>query len=514
MSLTQAEIALIVREIEPLCGRSSLQRVLEPAARLLVLQLRQPGATRHLLVSTETDATRLHFLADKPDQPGHPSAFAMLLRKWLHGAALLEVEQVRGDRVVDFTFETVDPRVERPEADDQPPDRIEAHLICELAGRVGNVFLTDGERRIVGRQTDEAIGGRSFERGEVWTPPPAPPDNGIGEEVRPLLRQADPDDEAFAHSRQLERAYRERTEEERRDDLASRIDSGLSRTIDRLDRRADHVEEDLEQVEDAGTYKRWAELLQSAYGEVERGDESVQVPDYYQDEMPKVEIPLDPAKSLQENIDHYFHEAHRYEEAREMVEERLLETLDRREEAGEELDAFRRQADDMDLPQLEALAERLRADGLLPKPKSPSNTSSSGRANQKKKPYREFRATSGRKILVGRGPSENDTLSTKIARGRDYWFHTRDFPGAHVVLRLENRDESPQNEDLLDAATLAAHFSQGSNDTVVDVSYTRAKHVRKTGNLPPGQVFVANDKNIAVRLEDERLERLMETEVI
>jgi predicted ribosome quality control (RQC) complex YloA/Tae2 family protein len=370
MSLTQAEIALIVREIEPLCGRSSLQRVLEPAARLLVLQLRQPGATRHLLVSTETDATRLHFLADKPDQPGHPSAFAMLLRKWLHGAALLEVEQVRGDRVVDFTFETVDPRVERPEADDQPPDRIEAHLICELAGRVGNVFLTDGERRIVGRQTDEAIGGRSFGRGEVWTPPPAPPDNGIGEEVRPLLRQADPDDAESAHSRQLERAYRERTEEERRDDLASRIESGLSRTIDRLDRRADHVEEDLEQVEDAGTYKRWAELLQSAYGEVERGDESVQVPDYYQDEMPKVEIPLDPAKSLQENIDHYFHEAHRYEEAREMVEERLLETLDRREEAGEELDAFRRQADEMDLPQLKALAERLRADGLLPKPRA------------------------------------------------------------------------------------------------------------------------------------------------
>ena len=104
MSLSQAEIALLVDEIAQLAGRSTLQRVLEPDERTLVFRFRAPGETHWLLVSTEHEATRVHFVDEKPDQPGHPTPFAMLCRKWLHGAPFDSVDQVGGDRVVRMTF--------------------------------------------------------------------------------------------------------------------------------------------------------------------------------------------------------------------------------------------------------------------------------------------------------------------------------------------------------------------------------------------------------------------------
>jgi len=508
MSLSEAEIGLLVDEIAQLTGRATLQRILEPDERTLVGRFREPGATRFLAVSTAHELTRLHVVEEKPDQPGHPSAFAMLCRKWLHGAPFTDIEQVGGDRVVRMTFAAVDPRIRDEVDEDEELERRPTHLVCELAGRVGNVFLLDADDRIVGRQTDEAIASRDLKVGDLWEPPPPPPDSGVGSEVRWNLRDRSPQE--FARSRRVAEAYRKRLEESRRDELRRRLESQLADQVDRLERRIEHVERDLKNVEAADKYRKWAELLQSAYDRVERGAESVRVPDFYREGMPEVEIPLDPSKSLQENIDEYYHEARRYEEAREMVEQRLLESVELRDRVIQRLDDLEERGE-ISLAELRELEAELRDEELLPRQPDHSD-SERDRGRAESKPYKTFRARSDRRILVGKGASENDTLSTTVARGRDFWFHARDWPGAHVVLRLDNRDESPETDDLVDAATLAAHFSKGRNDTVVEVTYTRAKYVRKHGNLPPGKVSLSNEKTIAVQMEDNRLERLFESE--
>jgi predicted ribosome quality control (RQC) complex YloA/Tae2 family protein len=508
MSLSQAEIALLIDEIELICGQATLQRILEPAPRRLVARFRSPGETHWLLLSTEQNATRLHFVDDKPDQPDHPSPFAMLCRKWLHGAAFETIEQIRGDRVVRLTFRTVDPRAEKLEDESELP-RTSVHLLGEFAGRVGNLFLLDTEQRILGMQTDEAIGSRDFDVGDQWTPPPPPPESASGREVRWELASRDPDH--FERSSVTAQAYAEKLKAAERDAVYSELESRLEDQIERLERRIEHVEQDLQNVEDADQYRRRAELLQSAYGEVERGSDSVTVPDFYTDGMPEVDVPLDPKKDLQENIEAYYHEARRYEDARERVESRLLESVELRDRASEELQDLR-ESSMPSLEELKQLRERLRSEGLLPQRNNSGETGDRPNRDDRSKPYRTFLSHSGRRILVGKGASDNDTLSTKVARGRDFWFHTRDWPGAHVLLRLENRDESPGSEDLVDAATLAAHFSKGRKDTSVEVTYTRAKHVRKHGDLPPGRVAVSKEKTIAVRMEEERLERLLESE--
>jgi predicted ribosome quality control (RQC) complex YloA/Tae2 family protein len=286
--------------------------------------------------------------------------------------------------------------------------------------------------------------------------------------------------------------------------LRRQLRSQLKSAEKRLRRLQKNVEGDLERAEEAVDFRRRGELLQSAYGmEIPRGAEEVKVPDYYADGAPKVAIPLDPSKTLQQNIDRYFHEYRRLHDASERIEDRLLEVLqdlDRVRELRAEL------AEGIDDDQLEAFADQVRQAGFIR-----SRQRQRRSTEQERKPYRRLRSRKGTTILVGRGPRQNDELTTRVARGRDVWMHARDWPGAHVVLRM-GKDAEPDSEDLIDAALLAAHFSKGKDDSLIDVTYTRAKHVRKPKGAAPGLVTVAGGSTIAVSPDPERLRQLLESE--
>jgi predicted ribosome quality control (RQC) complex YloA/Tae2 family protein len=125
-------------------------------------------------------------------------------------------------------------------------------------------------------------------------------------------------------------------------------------------------------------------------------------------------------------------------------------------------------------------------------------------------PYRAYRSSTGALILVGRGSDRNDELTFKVARGNDLWLHTRDVPGAHVVVPTASLGGKPvDGETLLDAATLAAHHSNARGEAQVDVSYVLRKHVRKPPRAAPGLVTLSGAKTIRVRMEPARLERLL-----
>ena len=102
-----------------------------------------------------------------------------------------------------------------------------------------------------------------------------------------------------------------------------------------------------------------------------------------------------------------------------------------------------------------------------------------------RKPYREFTTSSGSAVLVGRSAADNDELTLRVARGNDLWLHTRDAPGSHVVLRLA-RGAEPDEEDVLDAAHLAAHFSPLRESRRVAIHVARRKRVHKPRGPNPG----------------------------
>lgn len=501
MTLTRAELELVAEEISSLAGDAVIQRVLEVDEDTRIFRLRVPGQTHLLLICLRDQLTRAHFVSEKPDQPPRPTPFTMLLRKWVEGAHLEQVDMLNDDRILRLELDVADPEFDF-DSDGRPPRR-QIALVAELFGRNPNLFLLDGDDRILGQQYVEVLGDRELARGDAYELPPPPPPFSKGDRVRWELEQAAASE--FERSRVIEEHYLERQTDLSVERLEQDLETRLTRQIQRLERRIEHVHEDLERAENAEEFKRRGELLQSAWGQVDKGDESVTVPDFYAEGQPEVTIPLDPSKDLQENIEHYFHEYKRYNQATD----RILERLDASEEELEALrQAHKRFAELEDREALERFRDEMHDEGLLPRPQS----ATSGANKRERKPYRLFHAGSGARVLVGRGASENDTLSTAVARGRDMWLHARDYAGAHVILRLEKKQDAPHGGDLLDAATLAAWFSQGKKDTLVDVTYTRAKYVRKPKGFPPGRVTVADASTIAVKIEDARLQRLLESE--
>lgn len=528
MSLSNAEIELVVEEIAQIAQRAVVQRVFEADGHTRILQLREPGETHHLLLSTAPGSTRVHFTATRGPQPATPSAFTMQLRRWLKGALFERVRQVGDDRIIRLDFRAVDQYwLDEQAADnsakderDTPAPRVWVSLLVELTGRHPNWYLLDKDEQIMGQLAPRSVGERELGVGRRWSSPQAPAATSRARRVRWELDALAP--ESFRRSEVIAEFYAEQIRSEALEQQLKSLNSRLKRRRKKLKRRARHIEGDLQRVESAEEFRRRGELLQSAWGKVERGAEKARVPDFYDPALPEVEIPLKPAMSLQENIEHYFHEYQRLRAAQDQIEGRLLETLELVERVDkylQEVAQFEGQAALLGgaagaeelVDELKALGQKLQDEGVLKAARAKRDKRK--RRAARRRPYREFKSYHGATILVGRGAADNDTLSISIARGRDYWFHARDWAGSHVILRMNKRDDAPKKEDLLDAATLAGWFSRGKNDTLIDISYTRAKFIRKPKGFPPGRVTVSDASTLGLSIEDARLKRLFEAEV-
>ena len=121
---------------------------------------------------------------------------------------------------------------------------------------------------------------------------------------------------------------------------------------------------------------------------------------------------------------------------------------------------------------------------------------------------RRYRTDGGLEIWVGRSDAGNDFLTTKLARGRDLFFHLDGAPGSHVILRCEGRTDPP-SEALLDACELAVHFSNQRDATRADVHVVPIANVRKPRGAKPGLVMVHGGKTVHLRRTPARLARVL-----
>ncbi len=116
------------------------------------------------------------------------------------------------------------------------------------------------------------------------------------------------------------------------------------------------------------------------------------------------------------------------------------------------------------------------------------------------RPYRVFESPGGFRIYVGKSAKGNDYLLSKVASPEDHWFHVKDNPGSHVILKTGGRE--PSQEDIEFAAKLALQFSKAASSGKGLVSHTLVKYLRKPKGAPPGLVIVRKEEVIPVRLEE------------
>jgi predicted ribosome quality control (RQC) complex YloA/Tae2 family protein len=299
------------------------------------------------------------------------------------------------------------------------------------------------------------------------------------------------------------------------DEAREGLRRALSRALTRVERRIAAVRADLERIEVARAEAEHARMFVAAAARAPRGARSLAAVDWSSGDERRVELSLDPARGAREQLEAVFRRARRLADgapvaqARQAEAERLRDTLTGLaadlEEPTADLDALVARA-------VDAAPRDFRPPGAGPATQEPrtARTKEAGAA-EARPPHRTFLGTAGAAILVGRGAAQNDELTTHVAKPRDLWLHVKSRTGAHVVVPLAKGASCPA-ELLVDAAHLAAHFSEARGESTVEVSYTPRRYIRKPRHSAPGAVVVDREKVLILRVDEARLRRLLERE--
>ena len=334
----------------------------------------------------------------------------------------------------------------------------------------------------------------------------APRDKARWEAVFEAAAAGPDDDDLDARGARIVEALAQAESGGRRDALGRAI----TRALSKIDRRIEAVRGDLARAEQAGEMGRVAQLFVAEAARAPRGAKRLVAQDWSSGEAREVELPLDPGKPARAQVDALFQRARRLKEGARIGQERLADA----ERARSSLAQLATQLAGTS-PDVAALETRARA--AAPRDFKLASGPTQALPGRVKKqpplpPYREFTASAGGRIRVGRGAEQNDELTLHVARPHDLWLHAKNRAGAHVVVPLDKGASCP-GDLLVEAAHLAAHFSEARGEDVVEVQYTPRRYLRKPKGSAPGLVVVDREKVLVLRLQPELLRKLLEREV-
>ncbi len=296
-------------------------------------------------------------------------------------------------------------------------------------------------------------------------------------------------------SRLLDDFYEKREQAERVKQKGQDLVKTASNGAARLRRKIAAQEQELAESKNRDKWRVYGELITANLYRMERGMSRLTAQNYYDPACADVDIPLDVRLSPQENAAKYFKKYTKAKTAEKYITAQL-------EKARVELTYLESVLQELTLAESEQDFNDIRAEltdgGYL-------------RAKGRKQPQRpskprEFRSTAGLRILVGRNNRQNDRLTAKDAEKWDIWLHTQRIHGSHVILCTGGAQ--PDEQSLLEAASLAAYFSQAQNSTKVPVDFTQVKYVKKPAGSPPGFVNYTNYKTILADPSEELVKRL------
>ena len=296
-------------------------------------------------------------------------------------------------------------------------------------------------------------------------------------------------------SRLLDDFYEKREQDERVKQKGQDLVKTASNGAARLRRKIAAQEQELAESKNRDKWRVYGELITANLYRMERGMSRLTAQNYYDPDCADVDIPLDVRLSPQENAAKYFKKYTKAKTAEKYITAQL-------EKARVELTYLESVLQELTLAESEQDFNDIRAEltdgGYL-------------RAKGRKQPQRpskprEFRSTAGLRILVGRNNRQNDRLTGKDAEKWDIWLHTQRIHGSHVILCTGGAQ--PDEQSLLEAASLAAYFSQAQDGTKVPVDYAPVKFVKKPAGSPPGFVNYTNYKTILADPSEELVKRL------
>ncbi|NLW55431.1 MAG: fibronectin-binding domain-containing protein [Firmicutes bacterium] len=578
-------IHYLTEEMKNHLVNSRIGKIFQPEKERVIIEAFHPFPRRELklLLSVHPRFYRTHLLTAKTVNPAQPPAFCMLLRKYLQGGRIIDLEQPEWERIIIFRVEVYQPEI----------GLTTFSLVFEAMGPSSNLILLDQQETIIDalKRLPERPGRqRVLMPGNAYLPPPAParyhPGNltlaawermiqfsppatkiatvlsrelfGLSPSlIQEILLQADVAPSTTVNTigaEAVQRLYTTLTalEEIKREeippaclylndagdpvdffpyqpvhlpadqlqpvaDLSSAIEASLHRLEEeaqfqqqagrlikvlnkaktRARKKLTKQQRELEQAEDADTFRLFGELITVHLGGIKRGQKELWAENYYRDGE-QVLIPLNPALDPVENSQFYYKKYSKAKKGQAKIRKHLQET---------EMELAYYESLETSLQQATSSAELAGIElemfeaGLISGKKRPQ------RGTRKPSPERPtvFKAE-GWEILVGRNNKQNDQLTMKLASPGDLWLHTQKIPGSHVLIRSQGRTVPP--EVLLAAANLAVYFSKARGSSKVPVDYTEKRHVRKPAGAPPGYVLYERFETVIIDPDELLLRKL------
>ncbi|HHV3520139.1 TPA: Rqc2 family fibronectin-binding protein [Streptococcus agalactiae] len=537
----------LTNELQEQIEKGRIQKVNQPFDHELVLTIRNNRRNYKLLLSAHPVFGRIQTTEANFQNPQNPNTFTMIMRKYLQGAVIETIQQIENDRILEIIVSNKN----------EIGDHIKATLVVEIMGKHSNIILIDkNEHKIIESIKHVGFSQNSYRTilpGSTYIAPPKTkainpfdisdqtlfellqtndlsPKNlqqlfqGLGRdtalelshclkdnklndfrqffsrEYYPSLTEKSFSAVQFSSSHEtfqslgqlLDYYYQEKAEKDRiaqqASDLIHRVQSELEKNIKKLAKQQD----ELLATENAEEFRQKGELLTTYLSMVPNNQDIVVLDNYYTNQM--IEISLDRALTPNQNAQRYFKKYQKLKEAVKHLKGIISDTKN----TITYLESVETSLNHASMEDINDIREELVETGFIKR-------RAHDKQHKRKKPE-QYLASDGKTIImVGRNNLQNDELTFKMARKGELWFHAKDIPGSHVLIR---DNLNPSDEVKTDAAELAAYYSKARLSNLVQVDMIEAKKLNKPSGTKPGFVTYTGQKTLRVTPTQEKIDSL------
>ncbi|MDY3024616.1 MAG: NFACT RNA binding domain-containing protein, partial [Streptococcus hyovaginalis] len=526
-----------------------IQKVNQPFERELVLTIRNNRQNYKLLLSAHPVFGRVQTTKADFQNPQNPNTYTMIMRKYLQGAVIESISQIENDRILEITVSNKN----------EIGDHIKVTLIIEIMGKHSNIILIDkNEGKIIESIKHVGFSQNSYRTilpGSTYVTPPKTRAlnpftisdgplfeilqtsdlsvktlqqtfQGLGrdtakelseqlmssdqklktfrhffsQEMQPCLTEKSFSAVAFSDVEQsfdtlsdlMDHFYQDKAERDRISQQASDLIHRVQNELEKNRKKLVKQEAELAATESAEDFRQKGELLTTYLAMVPNDKDAVTLDNYYTGEP--ITIALDLALTPSQNAQRYFK---KYQKLKEAVKhlKGLIEDTKQSIAYFESVDVNLSQAT---LEDITEIREELIEAGFMKR-------RSTDKRQRRKKPEQYLASDGETIIMVGRNNLQNEELTFKIAKKGELWFHAKDIPGSHVLIK-DNLD--PSDEVKTDAAELAAYYSKARLSNLVQVDMIEAKKLHKPTAAKPGFVTYTGQKTLRVTPTEEKIQSM------
>lgn len=516
-------IHYLLNEIKPKINKGIINKIHQISSFEFIFIVRANFTNYSLYINVGPQNSRFHLTDKKYDNPIQPYNFCMLLRKYLERGIIENIEQFGNDRQICFTINSYN----------DLDDNVIYKLFIELTGKSSNLILTNSSNLIidvvrkvppVNELTRTLLPKAQYEimKSAKINPFIANSDTYfedlegcskdlikefsfqfdnfqnnfktiINQEIKPVvyqnnkrtyyaypLKHLSDDFITYPTLSSLLDDYFINNKTETNSEF-SYIEKVIKREITKKKNKLINLNDDLENAKSHLQDNDIGILLQSNLYLVKPKSSSITVENFL-NHNEEITIILDPLLSPSDNLKHYFKNAAKAKNALKEVNNQLTITKDEIDY----LEGIYYQLPFLTSLELEEVKRELAKNHILHKYQSKNK--------QSKRINLLTYNIDGIDIIIGKNNLQNDYLSNKLAKPNDTWFHVKDLPGSHVIVRGNNLTE----EIIRFASNAAACFSKAYASSSVPVDYTLVKNLKKIPRTKGYHLTYSTNKTIYI----------------